>query len=137
MINKLIEILDNGNYSCVIANGEDIRHFTLRGVADLYYITKNEPKYLERAIIADKVVGKGAAALMVNGGIAELYTHIISNGAYTLLTNHNIKVGYNKIVPHIINRDKTDWCPIEKRCKDTNNINEILEIIDTFITEQK
>ncbi|MFI3240104.1 MAG: DUF1893 domain-containing protein [Bacteroidales bacterium] len=137
MINSLVEILDTGNYSCVIANGDDIRKFSLRGVADLYNLTKDEPNFLDGAIIADKVVGKGAAALMVNGSIHELYTHIISDGAYSLLTTNNIKVGYGNIVPHIINRTNTGWCPIEKLCKGIDNITEILEIIDKFIKEQK
>ena len=32
---ELINLLHSGGYSCVIANGDNIRTFTQRGVADL------------------------------------------------------------------------------------------------------
>ena len=69
---ELINLLHSGGYSCVIANGDNIRTFTQRGVADLYDLLTQEPDFLKGASIADKVVGKGAAALMILGGIREL-----------------------------------------------------------------
>ena len=66
---ELINLLHSGGYSCVIANGDNIRTFTQRGVADLYDLLTQEPDFLKGASIADKVVGKGAAALMILGGI--------------------------------------------------------------------
>lgn len=73
---ELINLLHSGGYSCVIANGDNIRTFTQRGVADLYDLLTQEPDFLKGASIADKVVGKGAAALMILGGIRELpYRH--------------------------------------------------------------
>ena len=68
---KLINLLHTGGYSCTIANGGKIRTFTQRGVADLYDLLTQEPEFLKGALIADKVVGKGAAALMILGGIKE------------------------------------------------------------------
>lgn len=59
---ELINLLHSGGYSCVIANGDNIRTFTQRGVADLYDLLTQEPDFLKGASIADKVVGKGAAA---------------------------------------------------------------------------
>ena len=68
---KLINLLHTGGYSCTIANGGKIRTFTQRGVADLYDLLTQEPEFLKGALIADKVVGKGAAALMILGGIKD------------------------------------------------------------------
>lgn len=56
---ELINLLHSGGYSCVIANGDNIRTFTQRGVADLYDLLTQEPDFLKGASIADKVVGKG------------------------------------------------------------------------------
>ena len=81
MIEELIDLLHSGGYSCAIANGDIIRTFTQRGVADLYDLLTQEPDFLKGALIADKVVGKGAAALMILGGIKELHTDIISSKA--------------------------------------------------------
>ena len=53
---ELINLLHSGGYSCVIANGDNIRTFTQRGVADLYDLLTQEPDFLKGASIADKVV---------------------------------------------------------------------------------
>ena len=87
---ELINLLHSGGYSCVIANGDNIRTFTQRGVADLYDLLTQEPDFLKGASIADKVVGKGAAALMILGGIRELHTDIISSKSVGFIT----KLGY-------------------------------------------
>ena len=65
---ELINLLHTGGYSCTIANKGEIRTFTQRGVADIYDLLTQEPEFLKGASIADKVVGKGAAALMILGG---------------------------------------------------------------------
>ena len=80
MIEELIDLLHSGGYSCAIANGDIIRTFTQRGVADLYDLLTQEPDFLKGALIADKVVGKGAAALMILGGIKELHNQFIGFG---------------------------------------------------------
>lgn len=51
----------------MIANGDRIRTFTRRGVADLYDLLVQEPEFLHGASVADKVIGKAAASLMVLG----------------------------------------------------------------------
>lgn len=128
---NLIKQLHEGNYSCVIENGGVIRTFAQRGVADLYDLSKTD--LLSGAVVADKVVGKGAAALMIQGGVREVYADLISESAYALLAEAGVEVSYAKNVHHIENRDKTDWCPLEKSCKAENRVSGILPIIDNFI----
>lgn len=99
MIEELIDLLHSGGYSCAIANGDIIRTFTQRGVADLYDLLTQEPDFLKGALIADKVVGKGAAALMILGGIKELHTDIISSKALELFQDSDIKVSFIQEVP--------------------------------------
>ena len=60
-MNHLISLLHEGGFSCVIANQGETRTFTQRGVADLYTLYNNDPAFMQGAVIADKVVGKGAA----------------------------------------------------------------------------
>lgn len=132
---ELISILHQGNYSCVIKNGDEIRTFTQRGVADLFDLIHNEPAFLQGAIVADKVVGKAAIALMLAGGVTHLHTDLISSKALELLENNNLKVTYQTEVPIIINRDKTDWCPLEKLCMEERSVPNILNIIINFINQ--
>ncbi len=130
---ELINTLHSGNYSCVISTGNTIRTFSRRGIADLYDILNNEPSLLKNARIADKVIGKGAAALLIQGGVTQVYADLMSEPALALLKEAGIDVTYLKLVHHIENRDKTDWCPLEKRCTEVSTVKEILPIIDDFI----
>ena len=59
----LINLLHEGNHSLVVANG-DVATFDGKGVSDLYNLLREDPIFLDGADVADKVVGKGAAALL-------------------------------------------------------------------------
>ena len=133
IMEELINLLHSGGYSCVIANGDNIRTFTQRGVADLYDLLTQEPDFLKGASIADKVVGKGAAALMILGGIRELHTDIISSKALDLLRSSDIKVHFVQEVPFIWNRDHTGWCPVETMCSEEESAEAILPLIRDFL----
>lgn len=130
---ELINLLHSGGYSCVIANKGKVRTFTQRGVADLYDLLTQEPDFLKGALIADKVVGKGAAALMISGGIKELYTDIISSKAMDLFRTSDVKVGFGQEVPFIWNCDRTGWCPVETMCSEEESAEAILPMIRDFL----
>ena len=65
MINSLVELLHAGGYTLVVAN-DKVRTFSGRGISDLYKLYSEDPVFLRGACIADKVVGKGAAAALKN-----------------------------------------------------------------------
>lgn len=130
---ELIDMLHAGGYSCVIANGDRIRTFTQRGVADLYDLLVQEPEFLHGASVADKVIGKAAASLMVLGGVREVYTHTISQPALQLLQEAGVMVTCDEVVDHIINRDRTGWCPLEQASRDLHSAKEIFPVIEKFI----
>ena len=117
----------------MITDGAEFRMFHQRGVKDLYDILSTQPELLRGAFIADKVVGKGAAALMILGGIDSLYTDTISEAALELFARYDIEVKYGKLVPHIINRAGTGMCPVESLCKECETAEECLPLIKDFI----
>ena len=94
-MSALVEELKKGGWSCVVGNGTVMRTFSRKGVADLYDMLHTEPELLDGAFIADKVVGKGAAALMILGKVSRLHTHIISTPALCLLRKAGVLVGFD------------------------------------------
>lgn len=134
MKQQLIHRLCAEQCSCVICNHGTTRIFRERGVKDLHRLLHTEPELLAGAIIADKVVGKGAAALMVAGGIGWLYAEVISRPALELLSKHNIEVEAGSVVPNIINRTGDDICPVERLCLTCHSIEECLGQIDDFLS---
>lgn len=87
---QLIVRLKQENCSVVIRSGESEQCYYKRGVADLLYLLKYEPEILYQSQLADKVVGKGAAALMVLGNVKEVYARTISQSALILLQKAGI-----------------------------------------------
>ena len=134
---ELIRKLHNGDYSCVIANHGIVRTFTQRGVADLYDLLMTEPDFLNGACMADKVVGKGAAALMVLGKVKVLYADVISASALMLLCRFGVQVEYKVEVPFIWNRNHTDRCPVETLCDEIDSIDEMWLAILEFVEKMK
>lgn len=131
---SIIDILHKGGYSCVMKNREEVRTFTQRGVADLYDLYQADSAFMKGVAIADKVIGKGAAALMVLGGFKTVYADIISTPALALLCEAGIETTFAQEVPHIINRDKTGWCPLETACMELNTVEEMYPVIQNFIS---
>lgn len=128
----LISLLYNGHHSLVVANGE-VCTFNGRGISDLYVLLTNNPGFLREASVADKVVGKGAAALMVLGGVQEVYAGVISTPALNLFHKSGITVRFGQEVPNIINRTDDGICPVEQLCTDYATAAECLPVIRKFL----
>ena len=133
MKQQLIDRLHAEGCSCVIYNNDHTHLFHKRGVQDLHQLLRTSPDTLCGAMIADKVVGKGAAVLMTAGGVRWVYADVISRSALEFLLTHNIEAEYGRVVPNIINRAGTDICPVEKLCMQCGNIEDALTLIDEFI----
>ncbi|MCM1151870.1 MAG: DUF1893 domain-containing protein [Alistipes sp.] len=130
---ELIARLHAERCSCVIANGTQTRIFRERGVKDLYRLLTEEPASLAGAFVADKVVGKGAAALMILGKVREVYADVASTPALELFAARGVKVECALCVPQIINRAGTGPCPVETLCSDCRTPEECLEPIRNFL----
>ena len=137
-LEELKQTLSQGNHTLAIYDQDEQLHtYDNKGVCDLYTLLTTEPQVLKGAMVADKVVGKGAAALMIEGGIAELHTHIISEPAIKLLELSGIRYSFDEKVDHIENRDKTGWCPVETLCKDMPTAGQCVPLIANFIENMK
>ena len=114
-----------------------MRIFRERGVKDLYRLLREEPQLLDGAFVADKVVGKGAAALMILGGVEELFADVVSRAALDLLAAAGKAVAYTVAVPHIINRAGDGICPVEQLCAEAQTAEECLPLIEGFIRKMQ
>ena len=135
-MHSLIPLLHTGNFSCVIRKGAEVRTFTQRGVADLYELLTTDADFLKGSYIADKVIGKGAAALMIKGGVRQVYTDVISRPALELFHTHGIEAQYATLTDTIINRAGTGICPVEERCLPLDNLDDMVEAIGDFVESQ-
>lgn len=134
---ELIRLLNEGGYSCVVRHGDETRTFSRRGVADLYDLYCTDRDFLKGAWLTDKVIGKGAAALMVLGGVARVWTRVISTPALSLLRNGGVEVDFAEEVPCIINRTRTGRCPLETLCDVSDNPAALYPVIEDFVRRMR
>ena len=69
---------------------------------------------LRGAFVADKVIGRAAAAICVCGGARRVYAALMSEDAAAYLKAHDVAYAADKTVAKILNRDRSDRCPMEK-----------------------
>lgn len=123
--------------SLVAVNGTEVTLCHERGVKDLYRLLKEQPATLRGASVADKVVGKGAAALMALGGVREVYALVASRPALALLRQEGVAAMALEVAENIINRAGTDICPVERLCADAACAADCLPLIEEFLNNIK
>lgn len=109
-LNRAKELLKEGA-SLVIVNAAGELVYREHGVRTLLSLQSGS---LTGAFVADKIVGKAAAMLLVRGGALEVYAEVISEPALETLKKHKVICIYGELVPFIENNDKTGLCPMEQ-----------------------
>ncbi len=123
------DLLKKENATFVAVNGEKIFISHSRGVAPIIEIIDSDAELLFGASVADKVIGKAAAMLFSKYKIKEIHALLVSEKALEYLDKKSISVTYDDVVAHIINRDKTDMCPMEKCVLSTTDEDDAEELI--------
>lgn len=130
---QLVEILKKEGLSLVMRQSDGtLYRGHARGVADLYdLLTAGR---LEGATVADKVVGRGAAALMIVGGVARMHALTLSRPAIDLLKDSDVDYSADLIVDQIMNRKGDGQCPVEQLTSGVATAAECVPLIASFVT---
>ncbi len=135
---QLRALLGNNGIRGVVRTADcEVIEFHNPGVKDLFILVNTRPQVLEGAYVADRVIGRGAALLLVMGHVSQVFAQLISEQAVKVLRASEINVEYESIVPNIINRDGTDICPVEKLTMDVTDSKVAFEKIKEFLTTNK
>ena len=111
-------LLSSTDSTIAVVSVDDVYTSQERGVKPLLHLLTEKKGFLKGASVADKVIGKAAALLMVIGEIKEVHTLIISEPAIKVFEKYNIPCFYDKKVDRIVNRTGDGLCPMESLCLD-------------------
>ncbi len=129
---QMLEQLNAQGLSLLVRNhGVTTRHEN-RGVQDLLSLIESQPERLKGAVVADKMVGKAAAALMIAGGVREVHTNLICTEARKLFEQAGVSVFAKEEVPMILNRDRSGQCPIDNRLNDVVTVEDCVRILQAM-----
>mgnify|MGYP003412402624 FL=1 len=132
---QLIEILRREKCSLVVKNHDIVTTYSKPGVRDLEYLLDHDPEMLHGATIADKVIGKAAAAMVVVGGVKELYAEVLSKKAIPFLEEAGIAYTYGTLVDTI--KEEGDRCQLEKITAPATTPEETVALLRTHFEEKK
>lgn len=121
------EILEQSGYTCVLCRQDQVKTCTARGVRPLVELL--DAGQWSGYSAADKVIGKATAFLYVLLGVRAVYTPVISESAVRILHRYRIELVCGQIVPAILNRDQTGFCPMETAVRDIEDPQEALRAI--------
>lgn len=114
-IEEAVELLHSSDYTIAIISASGERYTSReRGVATLMRLLAEQPALLRGAVVADKVVGRAAAALLVVGGCRRLHTAVLSRGGEQMLRGSEVEYSYDTLTEAIINRRGDGLCPMEE-----------------------
>ena len=126
---QMLDMLNEQGLSLLVFNHDSLTTHANRGVQDLLQLISEQPERLQGAVVADKIIGKAAAAIMATGGVREVHTNIICTPAKRLFEQQGILIFATEEVPMILNRDKSSMCPIDTQIADIESIDECVAIL--------
>ena len=109
---KALSILKNTDASFVYVTENTVLTSEFRGIRRLLTLV-NEQTVLADGFVADRIVGKAAALLMVLQGAKNVYAETIDKPALAVFRTHGVNVMFRKAIPIIINRSGDGICPME------------------------
>ena len=127
-LEKVKERLLNKDASLVVMFKDgNIKEYYNKRVIDIVSILKENETELNDAIVADKIIGKVAASLLIKGKIKALYAKTLSKYGREVLDENGIYYEYDEETEYVINNDKTGMCPMENKFKVEKNLDIIYD----------
>jgi hypothetical protein len=131
------KVLKEKKISIVIVKKEKILfESNLSGINGLLQAIKTL-KGFQGASVADKVVGRAAALLLVSSLVHEVFAETLSFEGEKILKENSISVKYNHLVPIILNKEYKDICPFEKFSLSIEIPEEAYEKLSIFVETLK
>ena len=111
---EALALVEKGAKACVaVKDGVIAASAEGRGIKPLLSLLDREDGVLRGAVVVDKVIGRAAAAICIQGGAARVHAVLMSEDAAALLAAHGVKASANSTVERIMNREQNGFCPME------------------------
>lgn len=131
--NEAVSRLYRENLSCVVEKEGNTYTSVQFGIKPLMQFLRENRRFFEGAVVADKVIGKAAALLLIDGGVSEVFGAVMSESAAAFLSAYNVPFGYCELVPMIENRTHTGMCPMEETVLQLSDPSEAFSALEKTI----
>lgn len=108
-----------------------------KGVRPLFQAILHLAGSLDKAAVADRVVGSPVAMLCLYAGISSVYALLASEQALSMLRNEGVDVTATEVTPSILNSDRTGLCPFEQLAQSVTSATQLFSTLKSLFTEAK
>lgn len=123
---------DSGNTFAALVYDEETGNEKIytsakKGIAPIMDMLEKNRSFFKNAIVADRVIGKAAAMLLLDSGADYIFGEMTSTHALNVLEaasefNEAFSFETGRIVPYIINRKGDGMCPMEETVLDITDL---------------
>ena len=110
----LLLVKNNQASAVVVKDNKIVAQELGKGILPLLTLHDLSDGALAGGDLIDKVIGRAAAFIAIDGKVRSVYGELMSEDALLLLQRYNVPATYQKLVPQILNRDKSGLCPMEQ-----------------------
>ena len=129
-------LIRTGKAECVLLKGGKIVCVEKgRGVSPLLRLYDRNADAMRGSIIVDKVIGRAAAAIAINGGAEFVHGELMSEDAQRYLLDYKIASSHTLLVERILNRKRDGLCPLEQSVSGISNPRQALTALRKRIAE--
>lgn len=120
---------DSDRYCGIVCRNGQITPLAGKGVSPLLDLLDAPGQRLKGAAVADKIIGKASAWILVSAGAAAVYTPVMSRGAEQIFRRFGIRAEYDVLTDRIIRRDGNGTCPMELAVGDIDSAEEAVAAV--------
>ncbi|HHT76692.1 MAG TPA: DUF1893 domain-containing protein [Clostridiaceae bacterium] len=106
--------LEKPGVGFALISGDYVYESSARGIAPPMHCLSVEPDKMKGASVADKIVGRAVALLLIFGGVKFVHAQIISQHALDAFAQSSVVVTFEDMVPYVVNRQGDGMCPMEE-----------------------
>ncbi len=138
MREEIIRRIDEEEVSVIVLS-PDGRIATATGhtILPLTELIEREPELFQGGFVADKVIGKGAASLIISAGAVSVYAKLMGQAGLDILEENGIEASYGELTPLILNNRGDGSCPVEALVKDIEGVEASAEAVRGFAENLK
>lgn len=111
-MNEAAAYLKDG-VTLVVVKERKVKTFEERGITTLLFLLGEQRETLRGATVADAIVGRAAALLMVEGDVKNVHAAVLSSGARDVFERYGVTYSYDILTEMIVDRSGTGQCPME------------------------
>ncbi|MEM3673636.1 MAG: DUF1893 domain-containing protein [Candidatus Bathyarchaeia archaeon] len=108
----------------IVKDGKVLFETASHGVSGFLEAIEKCGTHLEKASVADRIVGKAIALLCVYAKVRAVYAVTLSKKAKTVLEENSVHHEWENLVENILGVDGKNVCPFEKLADEIPNPNE-------------